>query len=94
MQILCLDPNLNPPKRGSAHAAGYDIFMLYGGTLKPGETKKVGLGFATAVPEGAAALLIPRSSAGLARGGSNRGPPRFAGPAARPASRPDCLVAP
>ena len=64
MKIQAIHPNFRIPAIGTIHSAGYDLAMPEAGSIKPHETKKVGLGFAAEVPEGFAALLLPRSSAG------------------------------
>ena len=53
------------PRRGSAQAAGYDLFAcLPEGevVLQPGETRRIPLGLAMALPEGYEAHVVPRSS--------------------------------
>jgi len=64
MKITRINPDIYIPSRGSEHAAGYDIFMPSIEFIYPGETKKIKLGFATAIPVGFAALIMPRSSWG------------------------------
>lgn len=64
MKITRINPDITIPKRGTEHAAGYDIFMPHLELIYPGETKKIKLGFATAIPVGYAALMMPRSSFG------------------------------
>lgn len=64
MKIEAKHPNFRMPAIGTVGSAGYDLAMPEAGSLKPHETKKIGLGFAAEVPVGYAALLLPRSSAG------------------------------
>lgn len=64
MKIQAIHPLFRMPAIGTIHSAGYDLAMPEAGILKAHETRKVGLGFAAEVPEGYAALLLPRSSAG------------------------------
>lgn len=66
MKIKAVRDSFLMPTRGTEHAAGFDVLMPEGGELKPGETRKVRLAFATAIPVGFAAYLMPRSSAGKA----------------------------
>jgi len=71
MQFKKLHPNFQLPQRGTASAAGYDLFMPSAGALREcevGNTQLVGLGFSAAVPEGYVALILPRSSAGAKHG--------------------------
>jgi len=68
MQILDLHPNFQLPTRGSEHAAGYDIYMVEDGHVEHGKPVTVKLGFATAIPPGFYARLLPRSSAGCKHG--------------------------
>lgn len=63
MKIVLLNKNVIPPRRGSEDAAGYDIYMPHPG-IASGTEVKVGLGFATEIPKGYVALLLPRSGAG------------------------------
>ena len=51
------------PTKGSDQAGAYDIYMPQPGTAT-GATQFIGLGFATEVPSGHVALLLPRSSSG------------------------------
>lgn len=55
--------NFIAPKRGSAQAAGLDIFAQDDIVITE-ETQLVDLGFSAAVPEGYAAVLLPRSGSG------------------------------
>lgn len=66
MKIQAKHSNFVMPEISTVGSAGYDILMPEAGTIKPHETKKVGLGFAAEVPLGYAALLLPRSSAAKA----------------------------
>lgn len=56
-----LDPDLDPPRRQRAGDAAADLPARESVTLAPGERATVPTGFAIAVPEGAAALVLPRS---------------------------------
>lgn len=68
MKIQRLRPSVTLPTRGSASAGGYDIYMPEEGRISPGAKVKIGLGFATAIPEGYVALILPRSGAGFKHG--------------------------
>lgn len=53
-----------PPKQSTEGSAGYDIFMPEDGYIAYNETIKVNLGFASAIPKGHVALILPRSGVG------------------------------
>ena len=55
------------PRKGSATAGAFDIFMPESGSVD-GTTQLIGLGFSAAVPAGHVALLLPRSSIGAKHG--------------------------
>ena len=63
MDIQSLHNNFIMPTKGSEEAAAYDIYMPEDG-IANGETKVIPLGFATAIPRGLVALLLPRSGVG------------------------------
>ena len=59
------------PRRGSAQAAGYDLFAcLPEGeiTLQPGETRRISLGLALALPEGHFGAVFARSGLATQQG--------------------------
>lgn len=68
MKIQLIHENAQLPARSTEHAAGFDLFMPTSGTIAAGQVSKVGLGFASEIPEGWVALLVPRSSVGFKRG--------------------------
>lgn len=69
MNIKPLHPNFKVPTRGTEHAGGFDIYMPEDGELpKNEEGIFFKLGFATEVPKGYVALLLPRSGAGAKHG--------------------------
>jgi dUTP pyrophosphatase len=74
MQFKKLHPNFELPVRGSATAAGYDLFMPEAGHVKERthdlatHHEMVGLGFSAFVPLGFVALILPRSGAGAKYG--------------------------
>lgn len=63
MRIQRLHPNFIMPTKGSEGAGAWDIYMPEGGQIG-GEPKMIGLGFATEIPVGKVALLLPRSGVG------------------------------
>lgn len=66
MNIQPLHPDFILPTRGTEHSAGYDIYMPTSGMILEGPDRvtKVPLGFATAIPLGFVALILPRSGVG------------------------------
>lgn len=63
MKIKKLRDTAKIPERGTAYAAGYDLFAALDNdvTIQPGETKKIGTGIATAIPEGYFGGVFARS---------------------------------
>ncbi|MEE0705996.1 MAG: dUTP diphosphatase [Adlercreutzia sp.] len=59
--IKLLDTELPAPAYAHPGDAALDIRSTISGTLEPGERQLVPCGFALALPEGYAALVIPRS---------------------------------
>lgn len=51
-----------PPKRAHPFDAGADVSSLLEIKLKPGETKKIRLGFGLDIPNGFVGYVMPRSS--------------------------------
>ena len=71
VKIKKLDPAAILPRRGSAQAAGYDLFAcLPEGevTLQPGETRHIPLGLALALPEGTFGAVFARSGLATRQG--------------------------
>lgn len=68
MKIKPLHKNFTMPIRSTEHAGGYDIFMPEAGKYYGGDKVIVPLGFATEVPRGCVALLLPRSGTGFKHG--------------------------
>jgi len=64
MKIQLLHPNVITPIRSTIHSAGFDLFMPENGCIPAHDTVKVGLGFASEIPEGWVALILPRSGVG------------------------------
>lgn len=64
MKIQQMNPNFRCPTRGTEMAGAFDIYMPESGKLLPYIPQKVKLGFATEIPAGHVALLLPRSGVG------------------------------
>ena len=62
------DHGLEPPARGTPHAAGYDVRSAEEVTLEPGEIRLVGTGFALELPEDLECQVRPRSGLALKHG--------------------------
>jgi dUTP pyrophosphatase len=56
-----LDPELPPPTPAHPGDAGYDLYAAEDFFLQPGARASIPTGLAIAVPEGFAALVLPRS---------------------------------
>ena len=56
-----LDPRATLPQRGSAQAAGLDLFSLEPLDIKPNERQKVRTGLAVQIPVGFYGRIAPRS---------------------------------
>ena len=54
-----LDPNVKLPVK---NGAAYDLFLPHDVEISPGETVRIHLGFACAIPEGYFAVIASRSS--------------------------------
>lgn len=61
MQLLQLDPGLDPPAYAHPGDAGADLRSREDVVLDPGQRTLVGTGIAIALPEGYAAFVHPRS---------------------------------
>jgi dUTP pyrophosphatase len=61
LHVRLLDPAARLPTRAHDGDAGLDLCAAEKATLAPGERRMVGCGIAIAVPEGHAALVLPRS---------------------------------
>lgn len=62
------DHALEPPTRGTSHAAGYDVRSAEDVTLEPGSIRLVGTGFALELPEHLECQVRPRSGLALKHG--------------------------
>ena len=63
-----LHPEARLPLQAHPDDAGYDLHATETVTLPPGARAGVGCGFAMALPEGMAALVVPRSGLALNEG--------------------------
>jgi len=70
LSVKKLKPTAKPPERKTAGSVGYDISACLDDaiTLEPGETHKVGSGFAIALEPGYAAFIYARSGLGINQG--------------------------
>ena len=72
VKIKKLDPAAILPRRGSAQAAGYDLFACLPRegeiVLQPGETRRIPLGLALALPEGTFGAVFARSGLATRQG--------------------------
>ena len=68
MRLKSLHPALIMPTKGTEQAGAYDIYMPVAGCVSSLEPTMVGLGFATEVPVGYVALILPRSGTGAKYG--------------------------
>ena len=64
MKIMPLVKEFIKPEYKTEYSAGMDIYLQEDVTLVIGADNVIHLGFAAEVPEGYAAILLPRSSAG------------------------------
>ena len=62
IKVSLLRPLAVAPVRGTAAAAGLDLFCYESGSLKPGERALFPTGFAVELPEGTYGRIAPRSS--------------------------------
>lgn len=67
MRIQAIHPDFIMPTKGSEGAAAFDLYMPEAGYVD-GNATCIPLGFATEVPAGHVALLLPRSSSGAKHG--------------------------
>lgn len=61
LRVKLLREGARQPSRGSALAAGYDLYACEDATVAPHETALVGTGVAVAVPSGTYGRIAPRS---------------------------------
>lgn len=64
MNVQILHRNAVLPSRGTENAGAFDIYMPESGSVSGNQVKLIGLGFAAEIPQGFAAVIIPRSGAG------------------------------
>ena len=65
MKVMPLIKEFIKPEYKTEYSAGMDIYLQEDVTLVIGADNVIHLGFAAEVPEGYAAILLPRSSAGM-----------------------------
>lgn len=65
MKIMPLVKEFIKPEYKTEYSAGMDIYLQEDTTLVIGADNVIHLGFAAEIPEGYAAILLPRSSAGM-----------------------------
>lgn len=70
IEIKKLRDNATIPQRGSAQAAGYDLYAAIDETvtIKPHTTEKIGTGLAIAVPDGYFGAIFARSGLATKQG--------------------------
>jgi len=68
LEFLRLHPDAVLPTRARPGDAGLDVSALEGATVKPGGRVLIPTGFAVAIPEGHAGLLLPRSGSAIKKG--------------------------
>ena len=68
MKIKRLDEKAVIPKRGSASAAGYDIYSIEEVSLPPGETKLIKTGLSMEIPENYLGGVFARSGLAVKEG--------------------------
>ena len=61
MKIQLIDFGGRSPERAHANDAGADVFCPFSFTIKPGEIRKIPLGFGLKIPDGYAGYIFPRS---------------------------------
>jgi dUTP pyrophosphatase len=61
MKIKFTDPNASIPKKGSEHAAGYDLYSCETGVIKPKERRLIKTGLSVEIPSGFYGRIAPRS---------------------------------
>ena len=68
IEVKSIRPNAKIPTRGSAEAAGWDLYATHGGIIKPGETVPFETGLAMAIPHGWCGLIYARSGLSIKKG--------------------------
>lgn len=61
LQVQLLTPTSKAPTRGSAHAAGYDMYASQSSTIPSRSQALISTGISIAVPEGCYGRVAPRS---------------------------------
>lgn len=68
MKIVTLSSHALLPKKGSEYAAGYDLYSIECGVIKPKERRLVPTGIALAIPSGYYGRIAPRSGLAFKHG--------------------------
>ena len=68
VKVKKLDPDVQLPTRGSAAAAGYDLYANEDMQIGPFETKLIGTGLSFALPEGTFLGIYARSGLATKQG--------------------------
>ncbi len=68
MKFLAMHENFKLPTKGTEHAGAYDIYMTTDGEANEHSYTEYPLGFATEIPPGFVALILPRSGVGAKKG--------------------------
>jgi dUTP pyrophosphatase len=68
MKILTLSSHALLPKKGSTDAAGYDLYSIEAGVIKPKERQLIRTGIALAIPSGYYGRIAPRSGLAFKHG--------------------------
>lgn len=68
MKIVTLSSHALLPKKGSADAAGYDLYSIEAGVIKPKERRLIQTGISLAIPSGYYGRIAPRSGLAFKHG--------------------------
>ena len=68
MNIKLTSPNAMVPTKGTAEAAGYDLYACEGGIIEPGTTVKINTGIVAEIPQGYFGAVFARSGLATKQG--------------------------
>jgi dUTP pyrophosphatase len=68
MKIVTLSSHALLPKKGSVNAAGYDLYSIETGVIKPKERRLIPTGISLAIPSGYYGRIAPRSGLAFKHG--------------------------
>ena len=68
MNIKLTNPNATVPTRGTADAAGYDLYACEGSIIEPGTTVKINTGVVAEIPSGYFGAVFARSGLATKQG--------------------------